>query len=320
MFDFGQANENQRKAIKQTDGPVLIIAGPGTGKTATLVKRAIYLIVEKGVKPENIMIATFTEKAAKELITRITNELLKINLTVNVNDLYIGTLHSICLRLIKENIEFTRLRKNYRLMDEFDQKYLIYLKHKVFDAIPNIDLIADNLSPWNRSKQLSFYFNAVSEEMITVEELRADRDPSIQVLAAAYEAYQKLLEEENAMDFSSIQVIAYQLLKENEEIKKRVQAQIQYVMIDEYQDTNFVQEQLIFLIAEQHHNLCVVGDDDQGLYRFRGATIRNILEFPSKWEHCEQISLVENYRSERDIVAFYNNWMRDTDDLSLVHI
>lgn len=219
MFDFGQANENQRKAIKQTDGPVLIIAGPGTGKTATLVKRAIYLIVEKGVKPENIMIATFTEKAAKELITRITNELLKINLTVNVNDLYIGTLHSICLRLIKENIEFTRLRKNYRLMDEFDQKYLIYLKHKVFDAIPNIDLIADNLSPWNRSKQLSFYFNAVSEEMITVEELRADRDPSIQVLAAAYEAYQKLLEEENAMDFSSIQVIAYQLLNENEEIK-----------------------------------------------------------------------------------------------------
>ena len=112
MFDFGQANENQRKAIKQTDGPVLIIAGPGTGKTATLVKRAIYLIVEKGVKPENIMIATFTEKAAKELITRITNELLKINLTVNVNDLYIGTLHSSCLRLIKENIEFTRLRKN----------------------------------------------------------------------------------------------------------------------------------------------------------------------------------------------------------------
>lgn len=314
MFDFGQANENQRKAIKQTDGPVLIIAGPGTGKTATLVKRAIYLIVEKGVKPENIMIATFTEKAAKELITRITNELLKINLTVNVNDLYIGTLHSICLRLIKENIEFTRLRKNYRLMDEFDQKYLIYLNHKIFDAIPNIDFIADNLSPWNRSKQLSFYFNAVSEEMITVKELRADRDPSVQVLAAAYEAYQKLLEEENAMDFSSIQVIAYQLLKENEEIKKRVQAQIQYVMIDEYQDTNFVQEQLIFLIAEQHHNLCVVGDDDQGLYRFRGATIRNILEFPSKWEHCEQISLVENYRSERDIVAFYNNWMRDTDD------
>lgn len=314
MFDYGQANENQRKAIKQTDGPVLIIAGPGTGKTATLVKRAIYLIVEKGVKPENIMIATFTEKAAKELITRITNELLKMKLTVNVNDLYIGTLHSICLRLIKENIEFTRLRKNYRLMDEFDQKYLIYLKHKIFDAIPNIDLIADNLSPWNRSKQLSFYFNAVSEEMITVEELRADRDPSIQVLATAYEAYQKLLEEENAMDFSSIQVIAYQLLKENEEIKKRVQAQIQYVMIDEYQDTNFVQEQLIFLIAEQHHNLCVVGDDDQGLYRFRGATIRNILEFPSKWEHCEQISLVDNYRSERDIVAFYNNWMRDTDD------
>ena len=118
-FDFGNANTEQQKAIKQTDGPVLIIAGPGTGKTFTLVKRAVYLIVEKGVKPENILIATFTEKAAKELITRITNELIKLNITVNVNDLYIGTIHSICLRLIKENMEFTRLKKNYRLMDEF---------------------------------------------------------------------------------------------------------------------------------------------------------------------------------------------------------
>lgn len=313
MFDYGQANENQRKAIKQTDGPVLIIAGPGTGKTFTLVKRAVYLIVEKGVKPENILIATFTEKAAKELITRITNELIKLKITVNVNDLYIGTIHSICLRLIKENMEFTRLKKNYRLMDEFDQKYLIYRNHKKFDDIANIELIADNKSPWERSKQLSFYFNAVSEEMITVEDLRKDKDMAVQVLANAYEIYLNLLNDENAMDFSSIQVIAYNLLKDNVAIRAKIQEQIKYVMIDEYQDTNYVQESLIFLIAENHRNICVVGDDDQGLYRFRGATIRNILEFPSKWEGCVQFNLVDNYRSERDIVSFYNKWMQDTE-------
>lgn len=311
-FDFGQANDEQKKAIQHIDGPALIIAGPGTGKTFTLVKRVVYLIVEKGIKPENILIATFTEKAAKELITRITNELIRLEINVNVNELYIGTIHSICLRLIKENVEFTRLKKNYRLMDEFDQKYLIYRNHKIFDVIPNLELIADRVSPWEKSKQLAYYFNAISEEMITAEDLLKDNDAAVQVLAHAYEVYLKLLDEENAMDFSSIQVIAYNLLKDNDSIRNKIQEQIQYVMIDEYQDTNYVQEQLIFLIAEKHHNICVVGDDDQGLYRFRGATIRNILEFPDKWKNCAKFNLIENYRSERDIVNFYNDWMQST--------
>jgi DNA helicase-2/ATP-dependent DNA helicase PcrA len=312
MFDFGQANDEQKRAIQHIDGPALIIAGPGTGKTFTLVKRVVYLIVEKGIKPENILIATFTEKAAKELITRITNELLKLDIKVNVNELYIGTFHSICLRLIKENVEYTRLKKNYRLMDEFDQQYLIYRNHKAFDVIPNLELIADKTRVWEKAKQLSYYFNAISEELITVEDLRKDKEPSVQVLAMAYEVYQELLAEENAMDFSSIQVIAYNLLQDNEAVRTKIQEQIQYAMIDEYQDTNYVQEQLIFSIVEKHHNLCVVGDDDQGLYRFRGATIRNILEFPNKWAHCAKLNLVENYRSEKDIVKFYNEWMQDT--------
>lgn len=251
MFDFGQANEEQRKVIQHTDGPTLIIAGPGTGKTFTLVKRVVYLIVEKGVKPENILIATFTEKAAKELITRITNELLKINISVNVNELYIGTIHSICLRLIKENVEFTRLKKNYRLMDDFDQKYLIYRNHKSFDGIANLELIADRQSSWEKAKQLSYYFNAISEELITANDLKKDRDMAVHVLAQAYEIYQGLLNEENALDFSSIQVIAYELLRDNEAVRNKIQEQIQYVMIDEYQDTNYVQEQLIFLYYRQ---------------------------------------------------------------------
>ena len=313
MFDFERANSEQIKAIRHTEGPVLIIAGPGTGKTFTLVKRVVFLISEKGVKPDNILIATFTEKAAKELITRISEELLKLDVAVNVNDLYIGTLHSICLRLIKENVEFTRLKKNYRLMDDFDQKYLIYRNHREFDAIEDIELISDTVKPWERAKQLSYYFNAVSEELVTAEDLKKDPDPAVQVLAKAYELYQQLLADENAMDFSSIQVIAYNLLKENDAVRRKVQEQLRYVMIDEYQDTNYVQEQLIFMIAEKHRNICVVGDDDQGLYRFRGATIRNILEFPSKWDGCARYSLIENYRSEKDIVRFYNEWMQDTE-------
>lgn len=115
MFDFGNANEGQRQAISAANGPVLITAGPGTGKTYTLVQRAIYLIEECRICPENLFIATFTEKAAKELITRITNELANRNITVNVNEMYIGTFHSLCLRFLKENIEYTRLRRNYRL-------------------------------------------------------------------------------------------------------------------------------------------------------------------------------------------------------------
>lgn len=110
-FDFGNANEAQKEAIQTTEGPLLIIAGPGTGKTFTLVKRIVYLITQKDVKPEEIMVATFTEKAAKELVTRITNELLKIGLTVNVNEMYVGTFHSICLRIIKEHLEYTRVKK-----------------------------------------------------------------------------------------------------------------------------------------------------------------------------------------------------------------
>ena len=123
MFDFGNANDGQRLAISTSDGPVLITAGPGTGKTFTLVQRAIYLIQECGVQPEQILMATFTEKAAKELVTRITNELSKRGILVNINDMYIGTFHSLCLRIIKEHLEYTRLKRNYRTLDAFDQSY-----------------------------------------------------------------------------------------------------------------------------------------------------------------------------------------------------
>ena len=314
-FDFGTANDNQKKAIQATEGPVLIIAGPGTGKTFTLVKRAVYLITEKNIKPENIMIATFTEKAAKEIITRITNELIKLSINVNVNELYIGTLHSICLRLIKENLEYTRLKKNYRLLDDFEQKYFIFQHIREFDSIPNVELFYGNTtSSWHKAQSLVYYINAVAEELVTVEELDTHSSLEIKTLGKIIKTYNELLDDENALDFSSIQSIAYNLLVSKPEICKKVQDDIKYIMIDEYQDTNYVQEQLVFLIGREHNNICVVGDDDQGLYRFRGATIRNILEFPEKFSDCEKITLSENYRSEKDIINFYNEWMDHTQE------
>lgn len=314
MFNYGNANEAQKEAISATDGLVLITAGPGTGKTFTLVKRAVYLIQECGIKPEQIMMATFTEKAAKELITRITNELAERSISVNVNEMYIGTFHSLCLRIIKENLEFTRLKRNYRLLDTFDQKYLVFRNFHKFKNIEGIDELLSKGGSWKRSDEICTYINHLSEEMVDIEALQSDDNPGIRTLGRVLSVYQEMLEEGNLIDFSTIQTECYKLLMQNKQILEELQDKLQYLMIDEYQDTNYIQEQIVFLLGAKHHNICVVGDDDQGLYRFRGATIRNILEFPHKFENegCKIIPLVVNYRSNSDIVDFYNEWISTT--------
>lgn len=314
MFDFGNANEGQRLAISTADGPVLITAGPGTGKTFTLVQRAIYLIQECGVAPEQIMMATFTEKAAKELVTRITNELASRDIVVNVNEMYIGTFHSLCLRIIKEHLEFTRLKRNYRTLDAFDQNYTVFQNISRFRAIKDIDTLLPKGS-WKMAQEICVYVNNLMEELVDPDALKTDGYPDIRILGNVLEAYKDILVENNLVDFASIQTEAYRLMKDNPEILKELQNRLQYIMIDEYQDTNYIQEQIVFLLAGDRQNICVVGDDDQGLYRFRGATIRNILEFPDKFPEgmCKIIPLVINYRSNSDIVDFYNKWMATTD-------
>lgn len=317
MFDFGNANEGQRVAIAAADGPVLITAGPGTGKTYTLVQRAIYLIEECGVKPESIFIATFTEKAAKELITRITNELAARDIVANINEMYVGTFHSLCLRILKEHLEFTRLRRNYRLLDAFDQQYMVFRNIYRFRNIPEVEVALPNGGAWKQAEAICNYVNNLSEELVAPEELMADSDLSVAALGLMLKEYRELLTEGNLMDFSSIQIEAYHLLKDNAAILDELRSKVTHIMLDEYQDTNFIQEQLVFLLAGERKNICVVGDDDQGLYRFRGATIRNILEFPQKFAdgECRIIPLVINYRSNSDIVDFYNEWMATTDGL-----
>lgn len=204
MFNYGNANEAQKEAISATDGLVLITAGPGTGKTFTLVKRAVYLIQECGIKPEQIMMATFTEKAAKELITRITNELAERNVSVNVNEMYIGTFHSLCLRIIKENLEFTRLKRNYRLLDTFDQKYLVFRNFHKFKNIEGIDELLSKGGSWKRSDEICTYINHLSEEMVDIEALQSDDNPGIRTLGRVLSVYQEMLEE--GMEFPIVLV------------------------------------------------------------------------------------------------------------------
>lgn len=313
MFDFGNANDGQRAAISTVDGPVLITAGPGTGKTYTLVERAIYLIQERGVAPEQILMATFTEKAAKELVTRITNELSARGIAVNVNEMYIGTFHSICLRILKEHLEYTRLKKNYRTLDAFDQTYTVFRNMDRFRAVEESEQLLPT-GGWKAAQKICRYVGSLMEEMVDPAALRNDSNPKIRVLGRILTVYGELLAEQNLIDFASLQTEAYRLLKNHPEILQELQDKIRYIMIDEYQDTNYIQEQIVFLLGGGHKNICVVGDDDQGLYRFRGATIRNILEFPGKFakDECRIIPLNVNYRSNSDIVRFYNAWMDET--------
>lgn len=315
MFNFNGANLQQIEAIKTTEGPVLIIAGPGTGKTFTLVNRIIYLIQQLNVNPESIMIATFTEKAAKELITRISNELMNRNMKININDMYIGTFHSICLRILKEQSEYTNLRKNFSIMDAFDQQYFIYQNLHKFKSIKNSNLIIEESSVWMQSENLCKYINGVREELIDINELKSSKELDVIALGDSIDLYEKLINNKNAVDFTSIQTKVYELFHENPDILKEYRENIKYIMVDEYQDTNYIQEQLVFLLSSDKKNICVVGDEDQGLYRFRGATIRNILEFPNKFDDsiCKIVKLTKNYRSTKEIIDFYNKWMNTTD-------
>ena len=319
MFDLTNANDEQKTAVTQTEGPVLIIAGPGTGKTFTLVKRIAYLVLEQHVAPGEIMAVTFTEKAARELVTRISDEFLNYDSQININEMYIGTFHAVCLRLLKENFEYIENEKPLRMMDAFEQTYLICRNIETFSYLPDYSKNIPFRSRWKQAQEICRYVNMIMEELTDIDALLSDCDKDMQFLGKIVVRYRELLKRQGVMDFSSIQTGTWQMLMEHPDVLKRIQNSIRYIMVDEYQDTNYIQEQLVFMLAGDSKNICVVGDDDQGMYRFRGATIRNILEFPSKFPtgECTILHLNKNYRSEPDIIRFYNRWMENADGINL---
>ena len=317
MVDLSRANEGQKKAIINTEGPMLIIAGPGTGKTYTLVKRIAYLVFEKKVNPVSIMVVTFTEKAAKELLTRISDEFISIDVDckININEMYIGTFHGVCLRLMKEYSKELSGNKQSRVIDAFEQTYIVCRNIEEFCHLHGFkENIPQTKDVWKQALEICRYVNQMMEERVDVKAMSEDEDKDMRFLGKLVLRYRSLLERKNVMDFSSIQTETWEMLDRNERICNAVQDKIRYIMVDEYQDTNYIQEQLIFKLAGRTRNICVVGDDDQGMYRFRGATIRNILEFADNFEkdECKTFYLDENYRSEPGIIRFYSSWMTDS--------
>lgn len=308
----------QRAIIEHGNGPALVIAGPGAGKTFTLVQRITHLIISRGIPAENIFVATFTQKAANELQDRISRELLYQNIVVNFDDMYIGTFHSICLRLLEENRDYTRLKKNFTVMDQFDQTYFFFQNLAEFEKAGKMSdfLGKDQVSRWRMSLVLCEWMNKLSEELVNSEKLAEDKNPRLNILGKWHLIYLRLLEQENLLDFAVIQTEALKLLESKTDVLSALREKLRYFLIDEYQDTNTVQERIIFSLLDEEKNICVVGDDDQGLYRFRGATIRNILEFPERVKpaKCAFYNLDVNFRSDPGIIDFYNKWIEGSLD------
>lgn len=310
MSAFEDLNPGQREAVLTTEGPVLIIAGPGTGKTYTLVKRLAHLVVDMGVKPGEIMVLTFTEKAGRELVTRISDELVRRGVEINLNEMYIGTFHSVCLRLLKEDPAFVQ-DDSVRMLDAFEQTYLVCRNIDTFRLLRGFSERIPQKGAWKQSLEICRYVNLMMEELADTEAMEADPDEDMRFLGKLTRRYRELLRRSGAMDFSTILLKTYEMLRSNRGMLEQLQNSIRYIMVDEYQDTNYIQEQLVLLLAGERRNICAVGDDDQGLYRFRGATVQNILEFPAKLPGCGIIHLKENYRSEPGIVEFYDRWMEN---------
>ena len=313
-FDFGNANESQREAITSTSGPLLIIAGPGTGKTFTLVQRTVFLIQKKRVNPGNIMLATFTNKAADELTSRIARELSGRGITADTSSMYAGTFHSICARILRDYSGFTSRRKTFRVLDDFGHAYTIMKNMKRFSAIPGLNDALKSAGKWASSCELRDCINTLSEELADPEELMRDNNPSVRALGMAMKVHDEILAETDSLSYSALLVETYKLLRDNPEILADLQEHVKYIMVDEYQDTNYLQEQLAFMIAGENRNICAAGDDDQSIYRFRGAEVRNILEFPGRFgkNECKIVRLMLNYRSRPGIISFFSSWMNDT--------
>lgn len=305
-------SNQQQIAVNTIDKPLLIIAGPGSGKTFTLTERISNLMVNHNVEPNQIMISTFTEKAAKELLTRISNKITQSGIKVNINEFYLGTLHSIFLQLIDEHLEYSNFNKNYSVLDDFDQKFFIYRKiNSFFSKIDGLKEYVKVQSKWEKAQYLLGVFNKFTEENLDISLLKLSGDKELNCLASAYELYITFMQEENCIDFALIQKEFYRIICDYPEVLEKIQNQIQYFMIDEYQDTNTLQELILLKLASKHKKICVVGDDDQALYRFRGATVRNILEFKNNFQECEVVKLETNYRSHKDIINYYNEFINE---------
>lgn len=310
---YPDLNDTQERIIGHLEGPLLVIAGPGSGKTYSIVLRALNLLLIGATTPREMVLCTFTEKAAFEMRDRLSAAARKVGYRDDLSELTISTIHGYCNDLLMRFRHATGLGNNYSVLDELAQLLFIF---EFFDEIvgaPVGDLFLHRWKTrWTAIQGAKGYFDKVTEELVDPAMLRTAADPFIAALGEAFSRYERLLLETNRTDFAHLQKTVHAML-DDQRTTETVRDQIKYVMVDEYQDTNYVQEQLLLKLVEGHGNLCVVGDEDQSLYRFRGATVRNIIEFPSRIQECAIEKLTINYRSHRAIVERYDSWMASAD-------
>ena len=305
-------NEDQINAIRYTKGPLLIIAGPGTGKTLTIVLRTLYLLLTKKATPQQIILTTFTEKAAFELRDRISQLSRRLGYKGQLHLLKVGTIHSLCNEFLSKFLHYTPLRRNYAVLDEITQNFFIYEHFAEIISQINGKFLGRWKNKWKAIESIIPYFNKITEELIKPSALLSSGDPFLIELARSYNKYREKLFEENKIDFAHIQKLFLDLL-EMPELYTKIKGEVKYIMVDEYQDTNYIQERIMLKLSHPDNNICVVGDEDQSLYRFRGATVRNILEFSQHFDNCKIIKLTINYRSHREIISRYNKFMNSID-------
>ncbi len=290
----------QKEAIDHFEGPLLIVAGPGAGKTRILVERVFSLVNNKNVDPENILLTTFTVKAADELRARISAEVGS-----KAESIQISTVHSFCRKILEKYSEYHNIGANFDILD--NRRQLMFLRS-------NYEEIGINE---NRIPQYIDFYNKCGENRIDPEVLLSEikkthpQNERFQNLCESYNGYLQLLEENNKIDYSGLQKYTLELLENHPQVLNEIREQYQFILVDEYQDTNPVQDKIFELIANPKCNICVVGDDDQSIYSFRGANIDNFLRFPKKYKDTKIITLKENFRSTANIIGVSEDFIQD---------
>lgn len=292
-----QLNDMQKKAVTCTEGPLLVLAGAGSGKTKVLTTRIAYLINEKNVDPSSILAITFTNKAAKEMKDRV------IKLIGNIGySMKISTFHSFGLSILKEHCDLLGYSKNFTIIDSDDSMTLIK------KIVKDLNLDSKIFNPKMIRNKIS---GAKNELMDPAEYVRFANTDMEEKIVSVYERYQKRLKLNNSFDFDDLLMLPIKLLKENPDVLKQYQEKFKYVMVDEYQDTNQAQYILTKMMSAKYKNICVVGDNDQSIYMFRGANYRNILNFEKDYKNTNVILLEENYRSTKNILDVANSIIKN---------
>jgi len=291
-------NPEQKEAVEHHQGPLLILAGAGSGKTRVLTHRVAWLIEEKGVAPWSILAITFTNKAAKEMKERIEKLV-----GAKALDIWVGTFHACCVRILRREIERIGFDRNFVIYDTSDQETLMK------DCLNQLGYNDKNFPP----KQILAEIGRAKDELMGPESYAemAGADFRQRKVANLYVLYQRKLKANNALDFDDIIMHTIRVLGENPDVLQYYQNKFKYILVDEYQDTNTSQYTLVSMLSQQHKNICVVGDDDQSIYGWRGANIRNILEFEKDFKNCRVVKLEQNYRSTGNILSAANKVIKN---------